>query len=30
VKLKGLCPDKKIPKGLLTEGSLGIKNGMIT
>jgi hypothetical protein len=21
VKLKGLCPDKKIPKGLLTERS---------
>lgn len=27
VKLKGFCPDKKIPFALLSEGSQGIENG---
>lgn len=27
IKLKGYCPDNRIPPGLLSEGSLSIKNG---
>lgn len=27
VKLKGMCPDNKIPKGLLVEGGSAIKDG---
>jgi len=28
VKIKGVCPDKKIPKGLLTEGNDAIQDVM--
>lgn len=28
VQLKGLCPDNKIPKGLLLEGGEAIKDAM--
>lgn len=28
LKLKGLCPDNKIPKGLLLEGSSAIKDAI--
>ena len=28
VKLKGMCPDNKIPKGLLLEGGSAIKDGL--
>ena len=27
VQLKGMCPDNKIPKGLLMEGGDAINNG---
>ena len=27
IALKGMCPDKKIPKGLLTAGAEAIKDG---
>ena len=27
-KLKGLCPDKKLPQGLLIEGSEAIRNAL--
>ena len=29
MKLKGLCPDNKIPQGLLLEGSTAIKDGIL-
>jgi serine/threonine-protein phosphatase 2B catalytic subunit len=28
LKLKGLCPDKKLPKGVLLEGSTAIKDAI--
>lgn len=28
LKLKGLCPDNKLPKGVLLEGSSAIKNAL--
>ena len=28
LKLKGLCPDNKLPKGILLEGSTGIKDAL--
>lgn len=27
VKLKGVCPDNKIPQGLLLEGTSALKDG---
>lgn len=29
VQLKGICPDGKVPKGLLLEGKLAIENELI-
>lgn len=28
IKLKGLCPDERIPRGVLQQGAEGIKDGM--
>lgn len=28
LKLKGLCPDNKLPKGVLSQGSTGIKDAL--
>jgi len=28
LKLKGLCPDNKLPRGVLLEGSSGIKDAI--
>ena len=28
LKLKGLCPDNKIPRGVLLQGSAGIKDAI--
>ena len=28
LKLKGLCPDNKLPRGILLEGSSGIKDAI--
>ena len=30
MQLKGLCPDKKIPRGILTQGKTGIDNAIET
>ena len=29
VKLKGICPDGKIPKGLLLEGKAALENELV-
>jgi hypothetical protein len=28
VRLKGMCPDNRIPQGLLSEGGTALQNGL--